>query len=71
MTFAKACLVVLPTGQYRGKPIGNVGVTEEGLLYLDTRRGHAESAEELAALEVYLAQDQIRDDLERLAAERG
>lgn len=72
MTFTEACAAVFPDGQYKGKTVGDVGVTAEGLQYLDWRTGIASTPRDLAhAIDVYLADETIRAELDELTGWKG
>ncbi len=63
-TFNSACRLVLLTGQHRGKTIGDVGVTGEGLLYLDWLRNRQGNPNEIDdALDTYFANAAIASEL--------
>jgi hypothetical protein len=66
-TFETASALVLPTGKHRGKTIADVGVTSDGLLYLDwLRRRNDTPASIEAAAATFLAHPTIADELREL-----
>jgi hypothetical protein len=67
VTFSDACALVLPTGQHKGRTIADVGITGDGLAYLDWLRQRPSTADELEhALEIYFANDAIAAELNEL-----
>jgi hypothetical protein len=68
MTFLEACEFRLTSGQHKGRSLSDIGVTGEGLIYLDELSGRrSTSIELLSAIEVYFADPSIRAELDELS----
>lgn len=65
--------MVIPFGQFDGKTIDEAASTEEGLKYLDwlLGSGFVRDARLQAALEQYMGQDVIRNELAAILLARG
>lgn len=67
MKFQAACDVRLWFGQRKGQTIADIGVTGDGLLYLDWLRHRSTTPfEVVTALETYFENMAIRDELAEL-----
>lgn len=67
MKFQAACDVRLGFGQRKGQTIADIGVTGDGLLYLDWLRHRSTTPlEVVTALETYFENLAIRDELNEL-----
>ena len=69
MTFKEASAFRMPFGKYYGMKLGEIGVSDEGLQYLDWLRGEHEGKPQTAldhAIATYLDDPTIRRDLEGL-----
>jgi len=71
MTFHEAANTVMPKGKFKGQSVGNIAKTDDGLKYLDWAIGAKPFIglgfdEIYEAIEIYLSDPAISDDLERI-----
>lgn len=67
MTFRQAADFIMPWGQYEGKSLDSVAVTDEGLKHLDWLRGKVLLPKNLVeALATYLDDPAIAEELRKL-----